>query len=72
MFLALPLSLVFTVAFGLVLFVIGSVYGVAGLISLDVDPGADEYRRFFALHVVYGVTLGVVLGIWWVVQPMVM
>lgn len=59
--------MLYTVLFGVVLVVLGSVYAASGLFELDVDPTNSAFRRFFVLHLVYGVVLGAAMDVWWVI-----
>lgn len=61
-FAALPLSLVTATAFALVLFVLGLVYAQVGLFKLKLEP--PVMFRFLAAHIIYGLVLGFVTGLW--------
>jgi hypothetical protein len=68
LFAALPLSLVTGLVFGLVLFALGVVYARVGFFELDLQ--SETILPFVSTHVVYGLVLGLVVGLWLpVLQP---
>jgi len=70
LFAALPLSLVTGAGFGLLLFVLGIAYAQLGFFRLELSP--DRVGVFLLEHLVYGVVLGLVTGLWIpVLQPIV-
>jgi len=62
LFATLPLSLVTGGAFGLALFVLGVAYAQLGFFRLELST--DRVGVFLLEHLVYGIVLGLVTGLW--------
>lgn len=65
-----PLALVTGLAFGVFLFVLGVVYSRIGF--FDLEFSTESIVRFLTTHVIYGLILGLVTGLWLpALQPVV-
>jgi hypothetical protein len=62
LFAALPGSLLTGLAFGVLAFVVAMALAVVGLLDMDVD--AKRIGMVLSLHLLYGVVLGFVVGVW--------
>ncbi|MFB6111761.1 MAG: hypothetical protein ABEJ35_04405 [Halobacteriaceae archaeon] len=64
-FVAFPNALLWTVLFSAGLALLGTAYAALGWIDLDVGLWSRAYHRFLLLHLVFAVSLAVMLGIYW-------